>query len=195
MEIQNETSWHYDVGIHHHPMKNTDTKLAFYYIDVSNYIVANSSDSFHNASSYGYNIDEMIFYGTEFEFNTVLTEKLTLFGNYSYRKTDYDPAKLLAEAILLNISPKHKANLGIRYSLFDSTLITSDIRYVGERKTEGNIMNLGAFTTVDLAVQHAYSENMVMRIYATNILDKDYQEVYGFPMPGVSFGVNLRLTF
>ena len=167
----------------------------FYYIDVNNYIVANSSDSFHNASTYGYNLDEMSFYGIEFEFNTVLFEKLTLFGNYSYRKSHYDPAKLLAEAILLNITPEHKANLGIRYSLFNNTLITSDIRFVGERKTEGNVMNLDSFTTVDLGLQHAYSENIVIRVYATNIFNKDYQEVYGFPMPGLSYGVNLKITF
>ena len=176
-------------------MKNLDTKLVFYYIDIDNYIVANSSDSFHNASTYGYNLDEMSFYGTEFEFNTVLFEKLTLFGNYTYRKTHYDPSKILAEAILLNIAPRHKANLGIRYSLFDNTLITSDIQFVGERRTEGNIMNLDSFTTVDLGLQHAYSDNIVMRVYATNIFDKDYQEVYGFPMPGIAFGVNLKMTF
>ena len=176
-------------------MKNLDTKLVFYYIDVENYIVANSGDSFHNSSAYGYNLDEMAFYGTEFEFNTVLFQKLTLFGNYTYRKSDYDRSKILAEAILLNIAPEHKANLGIRYSLFDNTLITSDIRFVGERKSEGNVMNLDSFTTVDLGLQRAYSDKIVLRVYASNIFDKDYQEVYGFPMPGITFGVNLKMTF
>lgn len=176
-------------------MKNLDTKLVFYHIDVDNYIVANSSDSFHNASTYGYNLDKMSFYGTEFEFNAILFEKLTLFGNYTYRKSHYNQSKILAEAILLNIAPKHKANLGIRYSLFNDTLITSDIRFVGARKTEGNVMNLDSFTTVDVGVQHAFSENIVLRVYAANILDEDYQEVYGFPMPGITYGVNLKMTF
>ena len=137
----------------------------------------------------------MSFYGTELEFNAVLFERLTLFGNYTFRKSHYDPSKILADAILLNIAPKHKANLGIRYSLFSNTLITSDIRFVGARKTEGNVMNLDSFTTVDIGFQHAYSENIVLRVYATNILDKDYQEVYGFPMPGIAGGVNLKMTF
>lgn len=176
-------------------MRNMDTKLVFYYIDVKNYIVANSSDSFHNATTYGYNLDNISFYGTELEFNAVVSDKLTLFGNYTYRETDYDPSKILAEAILLNITPKHKANLGIRYSLFDNTLITSDIRFIGERKTEGNIMNLDSFTTVDLGFQQIYSKNIVLRVYAANILGEDYQEVYGFPMPGLTYGVNLRMEF
>ena len=162
---------------------------------VRNFIVANSGDSFHNASSYGYNLDNMAYYGAEFEFNTVLFEKLTLFGNYTFRKSDYDPDKLLADAILLELAPKHKANLGIRYSLFNGTMITSDIRFVGNRKTEGNVMNLGSFTTVDLGFQHAFSENIVLRVYGANILDKDYQEVYGFPMPGFTYGANLKMTF
>jgi outer membrane receptor protein involved in Fe transport len=150
---------------------------------------------FHNASAYGYNLKEMAFYGTEVEFNANIFNNLTLFGNYSYRKTDYDPAKILAEAILLKITPKHKANLGLRYSLFNNTLLTSDIRYVGERKSEGDVMNLDSFITVDVGLQHSYTNNIILRVYATNILDKKYQEVYGFPMPGVGCGVNLKLVF
>ncbi|MBN1905322.1 MAG: TonB-dependent receptor [Deltaproteobacteria bacterium] len=193
--MQEETSWHYDLGIFHRPMKNMDTKLVFYYIDIDNYIVGNSGDVFHNASSYGFNIDSMAFYGTEVEFNASLFDNLTLFGNYTYRKSDYDRSKLIAEAILLKITPEHKANLGLRYSLFNNTLITSDIRYIGERKSEGNVMNLDSFITVDVGLQHSYTKNIVLRVYATNILDKKYQEVYGFPLPGVGCGVNLKLVF
>ena len=159
-------------------MKNLDTRLVFYYIDVKNYIVANSGDAFHNTSSYGYNLDELAFYGVEFEFNATLFEKMTLFGNYSYRKTDYDPSKIIKEAILLELAPEHKANLGIRYNLFDSTMITSDIRFVGDRKSEGNIMDLGSFTTVDMGLQHIYSKNIALSVYASNILNKKYQEFY-----------------
>ncbi|MBT8341999.1 MAG: TonB-dependent receptor [Desulfatitalea sp.] len=185
---------HYDAGVFHKINTYTDTRLSFYYIDVENYIVANSGDSHHAAGSYGYNLDQVIFFGVEAEFNAALTDKLTLFGNYSYRKTEYDEEKILADAILLELAPEHKANLCIRYRLFPKTLWTSDIRYTGERKTEGAIYTLDAFITVDAGVEYELFENVKLRGYIVNLFGEAYEEVYGYPMPAQVFGVNLKMT-
>jgi outer membrane receptor protein involved in Fe transport len=162
---------------------------------VENYIVANSGDSHHATSSYGYNIDQVGFYGVEAEFNATLSDKLTLFGNYSFRKTQYDEEKILADAILLELAPEHKANLSIRYRLLPKTLLTSDIRYIGERKTEGEIYNLDAFTTVDLGIEQKLFENVTLHGYVANILGEEYEEVYGYPMPEQVYGINVKMTF
>lgn len=162
---------------------------------MENYIVANSGDSHHATSSYGYNIDQVVFYGVEAEFNAALSDKLTLFGNYSFRKTQYDEEKILADAILLELAPEHKANLSIRYRLLPKTLLTSDIRYIGERKTEGEIYNLDAFTTVDIGIEQELFENVTLHGYVANILGEEYEEVYGYPMPEQIYGINVKMTF
>lgn len=186
---------HYDAGLFHRINQNIDTRLSFYYIDVENYIVANSGDTHHASKSYGYNVDQVTFYGVEAEFNAALTDKLTLFGNYTYRKTEYDEKDILADAILLELAPEHKANLSIRYRLFEKTMLTTDIRYTGERKTESEIYTLDAFTTVDVGIEQKLIENVTLRAYAVNLFGEEYQEVYGYPMPDQIYGVNVKMTF
>jgi len=186
---------HYDTGLFHRITKNFDTRLSLYYITVDNYIVANSGDSHHASSSYGYNIDEVSFYGFEAEFNSTWFEKLIMFGNYTYRKTDYDKEEVLADAILLELAPEHKANLSIRYRLFEKTLLTSDIRYTGERKTEGDIYKLDDFIIVDAGIEQQIFKKVTVRAYAGNIFGEEYQEVYGYPMPEHIFGVNVKMIF
>jgi len=186
---------HYDLGIFHRFAKNFVTRLNFYYINIDNYIVANAGDVYHATSNYGFNMDQIEYYGTEFEFDTTWFEKLTVFGNYSYRRTSYDKREMLEEAVLLTLAPEHKANLGLRYRLFPSTMLTSDIRYVGERESEGNVYTLDAFWTTDMSIDHEFSKNFSMRVYGTNLFREDYEEVYGFPMPRDTYGVNFILTF
>jgi len=122
-------------------------------------------------------------------------ENLTIFGNYTYRKTDYDSKDVLADAILLELSPKHKANLSIRYRLFKKTLLTSDIRYMGERETEGDLYTLDDFITVDVGIEQKLFKKVSVRAYAVNIFGEEYQEIHGYPMSDHIYGVNLKMIF
>ena len=185
-------------------MEKLDTRVNFYYIDVTNYIVANAGDTLHAASNYGFNMDEVIFYGVEMEFSTVWSDKLTLFGNYTYRKTDYDKDQLYhvnadgdpldAPAILLSIAPEHKANLGVRCRLTGKSQFTSDIRYVGKRESEGNVYSLDAFTTVDVGLEYEFKDNFKAHFFIGNLFGEEYQEIYGYPMPEKVYGVTLKAT-
>ena len=186
-------------------MEKLDTRVNLYYIDVSNYIVANSGDVFHTDSNVGYNMDQVIFYGVEMEFSSVWSDRLTLFGNYTFRKTDYDEDELYhidadtgdlmdAPAILLVIAPEHKANLGIRYRMTEKALFTSDIRYVGKRESEGNVYSLDAFTTVDVGVEYEFTDHFKAHFFIGNLFGEEYQEIYGYPMPEKVYGVSLRAT-
>ncbi|SDU46536.1 TonB dependent receptor [Desulfobacula phenolica] len=186
---------HYDTGLFHKLNEKIDTRLSIYYIAIDNYIVANSGDSHHASSSYGYNVDKIAFYGFEAEFNAALSKKVTLFGNYTFRQINYDQEDILADAILLELSPEHKANLSIRYKMFENTRLTSDIRYVGERKTEGNVYNLDDFITVDVGIEQTLFKKIALRAYISNLFGEKYQEVYGYPLPEQTFGIRVKVTF
>ena len=186
---------HYDAGVFHRFTANIDTRVSIYCIVVDNYIVANSADIYHAENSYGYNMDEVRFSGVEAEFNAMVFERLSLFGNYTFRETDYDKDDILADAVLLQLAPKHKANLSARYKWLDNTLLTADIRYMGERKTEGDVYTLDAFTLVDVGVEQRLGANTTIHAYAGNIFGESYEEVYGFPMPKHTFGINIKMTF
>lgn len=169
--------------------------MNFYYIDIENYIVANSGDTYHAAASYGYNLDRIAFYGVELEVDSTWFKKLNVFGNYTYRESEYDSEDLLADAILLELAPRHKANLSVRYRLMEDTLLTGDIRYLGKRESEGEIYTLDDYTTVDVGVEQKLFANTTVHFYATNILREKYQEVYGYPMPRDAYGVHVTTTF
>lgn len=186
---------HYDTGLFHRITKNFDARLSLYYIVVDNYIVANSGDIFHAASAYGYNMDEVSFHGVELEFNATVLKNVTLFGNYTYRETDYDESDILASAVLLEIAPEHTVNLSSRYRLFEKTLLTTDIRYMGERKTEGDIYTLDDVILVDVGVEQQLFKNITLHAYANNIFGEKYQEVYGYPLPEHIYGVNVKMMF
>ncbi|MDY6970721.1 MAG: hypothetical protein SV775_00165, partial [Thermodesulfobacteriota bacterium] len=85
---------------------------------------------------------------------------------------------------------------------FENTLITTDLRYVGERKSEGGY-DLDDFFTADLGIEQNLNlgiwqgviSKTKLLIYANNIFEENYEEVYGYPMPDRVFGVSLTVTF
>jgi len=98
------------------------------------------------------------------------------------------------DAILLDLPPKHKANIGIRYRMADNMLITSDLRMVGQRKSEAGY-TLSGYTTCDVGIEYSFPKNIKVMLYGNNIFGESYQEIYGYPMPDQTVGVNIILSF
>lgn len=188
-----ETSLHYDAGIFHRVSKNIDMRLSIYYIDITNYIVANTSGIYY-PTNYAYNIDSAEFYGFEWEFNSTFFDKLVVFGNYTFREANYSKEEDLPSAFLLDLPPKHKANLNFRYPILKDTMLTADLRYMGKRKSEGGYTINDYFVT-DVGMKYTLMKYATIRVYANNVFGEKYEEVYGYPMPDQVFGVRLELTF
>jgi len=189
--LETETSWHYDVGVYHRIGKNIDTRASVYYIDIDDYVVVDSSSAYYE-SNYAYNLDKVEFYGVELEFNSTLFDKLGLFGNYTYRDMDRQETDLPV-VFWLNLPPKHKFNIGLRYRLLKNTLLTCDLRYVGERESEGSFSMDDYFTT-DLGLEQTLFKRAKILFYVNNLFGENYQEVYGYPMPDQTYGVQVKLT-
>jgi outer membrane receptor protein involved in Fe transport len=195
-----ETSWHYETGLYQKIGKNTDVKASVYYIDIDNYLVYNTASSYYS-SSYAYSIPSMQFYGFEGEFNTAVFDGLNLFGNYSYqgnkyddREDVYDPKKGEPTPHFLNLPAKHKANLGIRYDLPMALRISGDVKYVGKRKSEGG-ETMGDYITMDVGLARTFYKFCKVSAFVSNLLGEKYQEVYGFPEPRQTYGMQMELTY
>lgn len=167
-------------------------RLSAYYIDIKNYIVVDSMAGKY-VSRYGYSLDSVKFHGVEWDFNSKLGDRLSLFGNYSYRESDYDLGGLPA-AFLLQLAPKHKANIGARYRLFEDILLSSDLRYVGRRQAEGG-STMSEYFLTDVGIEYTVFEQVKIRMFANNIFGENYEEVYGFPQPDQTFGISVQVTF
>ncbi|MDY6853272.1 MAG: TonB-dependent receptor [Thermodesulfobacteriota bacterium] len=188
-----EMSWHYDVGIYHRIGENFDTRFVVYYTDVSDYI-ALDRDKYYvddKEKPYAYNVDSAQFYGLELEFNSTLFDKLGLFGNYTYLENEVDETDLPI-TFWVDIPPRHKGNLGLRYWLKGNILLTCDVRYVGKRKSEDGY-TLDDFMITDIGIQYTCLENKAKLLgYVNNVFGENYLEVYGYPMPRQIFGFQLK---
>ena len=181
---------HYDIGIYHQVAKNIDTRLALYYTDITNYIVFDSPRSYYS-DYYAYNLGSVNFYGVEWEFSSTLFNKLGLLGNYTYRGMNREETELPV-VFWLDLPPKHKFNIGLRYRLLKDSLLTCDLRYVGKRKS-GNFTNDDFFIT-DVGIEQTIFKKLKVLLYINNLFGENYEEVHGFPMPGQTYGVQVKLA-
>lgn len=191
-KLEYESSWHYDLGVYHRIGESFDTRLVVYYSDVSDY-VALDRPSAYNPTAYAYNIDSVGFYGFEGEFDARF-KKLNIFGNYTYIDNHVDDTGLPI-TFWVDMPPKHKVNLGLRYNFRSDLMFTGDIRYVGKRKSEGGF-DLDSFIVTDIGLQYSFLSNKAkFQIYINNLFGEEYQEVYGYPMPEQTFGASLKYSF
>jgi len=195
-KLEYETVWQYEAGIYHRFTKGIDNRFAIYLSDISDYVTIDRKDLLHGQTkNIGWNIDKVTIWGIEYEFNATI-KKLNVFGNYSYTETSYeedDPDK--DPGFLVELPPKHKINLSLRYSLTDSLLLLWDQRYVSERKSETG-STLDDFTTSDVGVQYTfYNKKANINVYINNLFGTDYELTYGYPMMRQVYGVTLKLSF
>lgn len=195
-KLEYETVWQYETGIYHRFAKGIDNRFAVYLSDISDYVTIDRTDPLHNkATNIGWNIDTVRFWGIEYEFNATI-KKLTVFGNYVYIASTFkedDPTKLVG--FLVELPPKHKINLSLRYSLTDSLLLSWDQRYVGRRRSEAGLI-LDEFTTSDVGLEYSfYQKKAKINAYVNNIFGTNYELTYGYPMMRQVYGVTLKFTF
>lgn len=190
--LKPETSLSYDFGLYRRLGKNFDMRVTGNYITTDNYYVTNTSSSYYNGN-YAYQIPTMKFYGAEFEFNWKPIEKLVFFGNYSYLKNEYTRDASLPYAMILELPPRNKGKLSARYSLPFKTRLATDIKIIGERKSEGGYV-LNRYAVADVSVERSFANRMTAGFFVNNMSDTDYQAVYGYPSPGVTWGMRIQVS-
>lgn len=191
-KLEYESSWHYDTGVYHRIKDNIDVRFVLYYSDVSDY-VALDRPSAYNPNAYAYNIDSVSFYGVECEFDARF-DKYNIFGNYTFIDNHVDESGLPV-TFWVDVPPKHKGNLGVRYHLKADLMLTGDMRYVGERKSEGG-SDMDSYIITDVGLQYTFlSDKAKLLIYVNNLFGENYQEVYGYPMPKQTIGTQIKYTF
>ncbi|MFH1075576.1 MAG: TonB-dependent receptor [Pseudomonadota bacterium] len=191
-ELQHETSWHYDLGVHQQIGDSIDTRFGLYYIDIEHFRAVDSPKNYYS-SYYAYNLKDVSYSGVEFEFNANIAKDLGLYGNYTYRHTGYSETEEWPVLFWLNLPPEHKAKIGARYNLFENTLLTTDYRYVGDRGGEGSGL-MDSYTTTDVGMEQTLSKNTKLLIYVNNLFGNEYEEVYGFPMQRQTYGAQVTVT-
>jgi vitamin B12 transporter len=146
------------------------------------------------------NVNEALAHGAEVEFHGRLLAKLSFDGSYTYTSTQileqpfaFDP--LLEPGQPLIRRPKHSGTLLLTYlsSRWGANLGGS---FVGRRSDsdflEYGIDHAAGYARVDLGGWYAVTSRITGYVNIENALNKQYQEVVGYPALGVNFRAGMR---
>lgn len=159
-----------------------------------------------------YNIDRVDFLGLEMEAFYQLPNGFCVWANYTIQTTQkhgdvLDKSSELSDELME--LPKNKFGLGLDYRKKNGLEARLALRYVGQRQVlYGNQAVVGASglkkldSYVDMDFNLSYplfrggkDQEARFILGVQNILNKHYEEEYGFPMPGRTFMAGFNVTF
>lgn len=141
------------------------------------------------------NIDEAETYGVESFIEIRPFKDLSTRVMYTYTHTDDAEGKPLLRR------PIHKGGLNVCYRFLDERGTANlDVLVVGERDDNdsyygGGQVELDEYVVVNLGASFKIYKYVELFARIENLLDQDYEEVYGYGTPGISAYGGVKLTF
>ncbi len=131
--------------------------------------------------------------GVEFFFSVRPIGSISLKSNYTFTQVK-DKSDGSGSSVLLR-RPKHKASLLIDYNFTDDAYAGLEVLYTGKRSDiyyppdfmlppENIIMN--DYFLINLSLSYKISDQVKLFARLENLLNKQYEEIYGFGTPGFS---------
>jgi len=199
--------WELEVG--HRLADRFEITARGYHYDVEDYIRTVFG---YRPSRVIYNIDRVNFRGFELEASCRLPLGFSAWTNYTIQKTEKhgdvldNSSELTDELVEL---PENTFGFGLDYRAKQGLAARATLRYVdGRHVVRGSLAAPGGSTlegidgyvNVDLSLSCPLlrsGKKKECRFFFTvqNLLDEDYQEEYGYPMPGITFMAGLSAKF
>ncbi len=183
VELTEENSQGYEVGVHY--TDNTGSSLEVVYFDQQ----IEDAIFFDLANFSGYLQDEGITdsQGVELIGNWLVTESVSLYGNFTYNKTTQaDGSQRLRR-------PARLANMGMRF-LGETLTYNVNVRYVSETQDIAN-QQIDDFVVIDISARYALSEKIEIYARVENLFDEGYREIAGFNTAGAAPHLGVRIQF
>jgi iron complex outermembrane receptor protein len=142
------------------------------------------------------NVGDGEFYGVEFGVQTELSERWSVAANYTHlERVLNDP---LQPNLEVTGAPDDSAFVAFTFEPSERLSVTPSIELAGDRWSEvtgGGFVRIGDYTLLNLQIQYRGSELWEAAVGGTNLTDEDFQLAHGYPEPGRSAYVRLRLNF
>lgn len=164
-----------------------DLRIEGYYSRTSNYI--SSEDHKYPAIRYSDNIDQVWTRGAELEFNRSSATGLGVYFNYNFYIVGWHDDSLTIEPFLMELTPRHRFNTRWSYRLVKNTNLSLDARSAIGRSSKSGLSMDDYYILSTGAEQTLLTRKLTVSLRMENILDRDYQEIYGYPMPGRTIGL------
>lgn len=194
--LEPETAWTYDAGFELHESSKS-FKANYFLANIQNtiqtFVPQDPADP--QSSLVAVNLDRSRKQGLEVQISHVVNEYFRDSWNYTYLENLGQPAGF-DHFVALAYSPRHTANYVATFMPskkweIDSTWRYEDARYSGNDNTG---TKMGAQVIPDLRLAYEMRQLEIF-LGVKDITDKRYEEVPGYPLPGITFyaGVRLRL--
>lgn len=157
------------------------------------------------------NLEKVHRHGVEVELNGHILDNLSLYASYAYQEFKSKGPEPVGKTEL-DDRAKHRVNAGLRYNPFENTLLMLDYKYqskqvsytseeVAEDEWVFYTVPMDAYDVFDFAIEqtlfkeYGFVKDGVLKFYATNLLDEEYENSRGYPMTDRTYGVAVSLRF
>lgn len=198
-----EKGWGYEASLARQFNDKLYSKATAFYQDIKDYI-----NFTHQYPFRCYNIDKAQLWGFELENTWKLDDSSNLFLNYTNMHTKKEG--VLAEDKIglrgeLDYRPRHTLALGYQYdegkwhARYDMTYTSSQKATLGYPATKQGLpyeeKEIGGYVVHNLSATYDLTKNSSVNFSLYNIFDKDYCEIYGYPMEGRVFTATFTQKF
>jgi len=197
-----EKGWGYEAGIAHQFNDKLHSKVTAFYQDISDYI-----NFTHQRPFNAYNIDKAQLWGCELENTWKLDNASSIFLNYTNMHTRKEGVHANDNVGLhgeLDYRPRHTLALGYQYdegkwhARYDMTYTSSQKATLGYPATDPatyKVQEIGGYVVHNLSATYDFAKNSSVNFSLYNIFDKEYCEIYGYPMEGRVFTATFTYKF
>ena len=140
------------------------------------------------------NVGQAVHRGGEFSLRSQLLPSLTFLANYTYlsRQNKSAPTVIPVD------TPRHKTYGALTWSPVQRLHLTTDLRYEAGRygnNPAGAVFLAPQLTELGLHGSVRLGQGVEMQVGATNLLDRNFFLIEGYPEPGRAAYANLRYRF
>lgn len=194
--LESERAVNYEIGWSAELNDELGLTAALFYADVEDMIQTVVASAGPPQLTQTRNVGDGEFYGVEFGIRSRLTEQWSVAANYTHLEREItDP---LQPALEVTGAPDDSAFVAFTYEPSQRLSIVPSLELASDRwsdVTGGGYVRIGDYALVNLQVQYRGSELWELAAGVTNLTDEDFQLAHGYPEPGRSAYLRLRLNF
>ena len=189
--------------------KKDSVKLSGYYYQIDNYIMFRGG---YNPTVRGtYNLDEATLQGISLDQRHTFTDWMTGRATLTYQHTEKGDSPFAFDSLSDTIDnlPEWKASAGLDFKLPYQSVLSATVRYTGNSEmiylyTTGSgpamtqnsrKMDIDSYVTAGLDLNIPINKHCELSLYADNLFNVEYEEQFGYPMPGIVVGSIVKFNY
>jgi len=190
-DLRPEESFSYDAGIQQQLGEKSALQISLFQSHVKNMIAwFDDGKGIYKAQ----NVNDAFLQGVETELNTWFTREI--YGGLNYTLLGAEDTSGEFDGETLTYRPKNKVGGRLGYQTKWGLKLETDAEYTDKVYIDrANTKELGGFMTLGAYAGQKIYKGVEIFARGDNILDKQYQLVNGYPMPGFSVMGGVKATF